>query len=89
MCTSFLPETRRIARKLHRQILGCQPLLREHGRNRLLAGRNQKLVLRIFILDDFVEFLVKLLELRGLGHVLSLHEIRRLEGIVALRDEEV
>lgn len=55
----------------------------------LLRGRNQILVrLLLTVIGDFVEFLVKLLQLRGLGHVVSEHEMRWLIWLVAPLPQE-
>lgn len=71
------------------QLLAHQPLVRMQRRDGLLGGGNEVLVVLLVAIDDLVELLVELLELRRLGHHVLEHELRGLQGGVALLGEEL
>lgn len=50
------------------QLFAHQPLVRMQRRDGLLGGGNEVLVVLLVAIDDLVELLVELLELRRLGH---------------------
>src|SRR5690606_19055195 len=81
---SLLPEARRRAGIPDGQILGLEPLLGVEGRDGLLGGGDEVLLIATLLADDGVEGLVEFLELGSAGHDLLVHEERGRERSVAL-----
>lgn len=88
--TGFLPEASAVSGVLDGQIRVLQPLSLMEGRDGLLRGSDEILVrLGLSIIGDLVQLLVKLLELRCLGHGFPQHEEGRLVGLVAFAEQEL
>lgn len=85
----LLAEARRVAGVADRQLLRglVEPLVRVERRDGLLRRGNEVLV--VLVARDLVQFLVKVLELRRLGHMLLAHHERRHDLFVRLLAEEV
>ena len=67
------------------EIFRSEQFISMEGRDRLLRGSDQILVVLGISVYDFVQFLVKLLELSSFGHVILEHELGRLQGGIASR----
>ena len=79
------------ASSLYRKILGLQPLAGMQCRDGLFRRRNQVLVgiSIVLIFDDFIELLMELFKLSGLGHLFPEHKIWRLDRRIPFLIEEL
>lgn len=59
------------------------------SRDWLLGGRNEILVILSVAINDFIELLVELFQLRRLRHVILQHELRCLQWRVSFRIKEL
>ena len=74
----LLPEVRREARVLQRQVLLVQPLAHVVPADRLLRRRDQVLLVAL-LARHVVQLLVEVLQLRHARHHVLVHEVRRLQ----------
>lgn len=86
VASGFSPVAGRVTGIFNRNVLRSEPFVGVKSRNGLFRGRDEVLV--VLTIDNLVQLLVELLQLRSLCHVVLQHELRRLQrGVAALCQE--